>query len=691
MPQVHFGRKDEPSFTLHNSDDLLAVRTRTGRSLRAGPVPPAAAGALSDGQLVLAFPEAGVEVYRVEAQKKSVEQRKGTLRREPDVRFAGRVLVDESGEPVVYTENLFVKFKDDEDPEECKRILEGMGLTIKEQLSYATNAFFVGAPEGTGQQVFTIADQLLKRADMEYAHPELVKRRAHKAIAPEQWHLRTTVVAGRTVTAHAHVEAAHRLTRGEGVTIAVIDDGIDIEHPEFRSAGKIVAPRDATFPLSHAQGKNPRPKDSDPRFPEDHGTACAGVACADGVDGASGVAPAARLMPIRLAAGLGSQSEANAFRWAADNGADVISCSWGPPDGAWWDPSDALHRQRTPLPASTKLAIDYAARQGRAGKGCVILFAAGNGNESVENDGYASYEKVIAVAACNDRGARSVYSDYGAAVWCAFPSSDSEWAEQGHPAPLTRGIWTTDRMSRLGYNPGVASDGDTAGNYTNDFGGTSSACPGAAGVAALMLAVNPELTASALKERLAKACERIDPAGGDYDARGHSALYGFGRLNAERAVQLAHDEARDVVQVSKVFNRRITDLQTIEAELDVAETQPLRSLAVNVDIQHTWIGDLVITLTPPAASGIPSIKLHDRTGGSTHDLRRSFDASTTPALAQAAGRNASGRWLLRVQDTAREDEGQLIKFGLELRLGPAPVRALGEPPGGAQLNVAAHP
>jgi subtilisin-like proprotein convertase family protein len=57
-------------------------------------------------------------------------------------------------------------------------------------------------------------------------------------------------------------------------------------------------------------------------------------------------------------------------------------------------------------------------------------------------------------------------------------------------------------------------------------------------------------------------------------------------------------------------------------------------------------------------------------------LRRSFDASTTPALAQAAGRNASGRWLLRIQDTAREDEGQLIKFGLELRLGPAPVRAL---------------
>jgi subtilisin-like proprotein convertase family protein len=231
-------------------------------------------------------------------------------------------------------------------------------------------------------------------------------------------------------------------------------------------------------------------------------------------------------------------------------------------------------------------------------------------------------------------------------------------------------------MSRLGYNPGAPSDGDLAGNYTNDFGGTSSACPGAAGVAALMLSVNPELSAAAVKERMAKACERIDPTGGLYDARGHSVLYGFGRLNAERAVQLARDEARDVTLVSKVFNRRIADLQTIEAELDVAEAQPLRGLTVNVEIQHTWIGDLVVTLVPPAASGIPSIKLHDRAGGSTRDLRRSFDAATTPALAQAVGRSASGRWLLRIQDAAREDEGQLIKFGLELRLGSAPVRAL---------------
>jgi len=89
-----------------------------------------------------------------------------------------------------------------------------------------------------------------------------------------------------------------------------------------------------------------------------------------------------------------------------------------------------VHNQVVPLPDSTRLAIDYAIR---SGKGCVILFAAGNGNESVDN---ASYEKVIAVAACNNRGARAAY--YGKAIWCAFPSSN------GLPS-LTPGVWTTDR------------------------------------------------------------------------------------------------------------------------------------------------------------------------------------------------------------------------------------------------------
>ena len=68
-------------------------------------------------------------------------------------------------------------------------------------------------------------------------------------------------------------------------------------------------------------------------------------------------------MPIRLRSALGSQSEADAFFWAAQHGADVISCSWGPKDGKWWDPNDPQHNVVAGLPDSTRLAIDWATRQ----------------------------------------------------------------------------------------------------------------------------------------------------------------------------------------------------------------------------------------------------------------------------------------------------------------------------------------
>jgi subtilisin family serine protease len=176
--------------------------------------------------------------------------------------------------------------------------------------------------------------------------------------------------------------------------------------------------------------------------------------------------------------------------------------------------------------------MDYAVEKGREGKGCVILWAAGNGNESVDNDGYAKYDKVVAVAACNDLGKKSAYSDYGDAVWCCFPSNN------GDPS-LTKGIWTTDPMGALGKNPGSETLGDAEGNYNDSFGGTSSACPGVAGAAALVLARNPDLGWQDVKELLRSACERIDEQDGDYDADGHSPKYGYGRLNVLRAVELA--------------------------------------------------------------------------------------------------------------------------------------------------------
>ncbi|WP_280343758.1 S8 family serine peptidase, partial [Nocardia abscessus] len=344
MPTANFGTKDDPGFELEQSPDLIVVRTHSGRGIRrqSGSVRTPLSGELEDATLVQAYPEAGVEVYRLPAGSRSVEERKPVLDAAPEVRFAGHVLVDPgTGEPVLYTENIFVKFVDRVDDEHCRAVLDAANLTVKQAVSYATNAYFTAAPEGTGQEVFDIANSLLSRDDVEHCHPELIRRRSRKAIFPQQWHLKKTTIGGVTIDAHAGVEAAHAVTRGAGVTIAVIDDGVDIDHPEFAGAAKIVAPRDVTSKTS-----DPRPKDTfgtGPDNGDNHGTACAGVACANGTAGASGVAPEAALMPIRLASGLGSQAEADAFAWAADHGADVISCSWGPADGKWFQPNDPVH------------------------------------------------------------------------------------------------------------------------------------------------------------------------------------------------------------------------------------------------------------------------------------------------------------------------------------------------------------
>lgn len=570
--EVQFGGKQGASFSLETAADLVAVRTRDRRPIAEARLSGHARLALDSLERVAVMADAGVEVFHVRSGASGErDEARARLKGEPGVRFAGRVLSDPAyqprlggtadaprvataREPVLYSENLFVKFDRSVAARSARNLLASRKLTVKRAVRYLPNAYFVQAPEGIGLEVFPLALELLRQEDaVELCHPELLRPRSFRAAFAPQWHLKRTRIGGQWIDAHASVEAAWKLSTGKGTTIAVIDTGIDIDHEEFAGRGKIVAPRDATDGALDAG--DPRPQASS----EKHGTACAGVACASGRHGAAGVAPAARLMPIRLLSGLGSQGEADAIAWAADNGADVISCSWGPTDGDWWNPNDAAHRAFVALPDSTRLAIDYALTSGRRGKGCVICWAAGNGNESVDKDGYASHPGVIAVAACNDRGTRSVYSDTGAAIWCAFPSDDSELApvkpvpsasqggvwDSAHPAPLTPGIWTTDWSGSRGYNRGGSTAaGDTAGHYTNSFGGTSSAAPGAAGVAALVLALDKGLTHADVKDLLKRACDRIDTTNGRYDAKGHSPLYGYGRLNALEAVKLAAGRAK---------------------------------------------------------------------------------------------------------------------------------------------------
>ena len=593
MVTFKYGGKKGYEFKMIEAEDLIVVRSTKSADLRSMNLTAASRSLVAGLIPVMTFPEVNVAVYRLpgtsgeESILKLRNSIRKQLRNEDQIRFAGRTLINsETGKVMIYTENIFIKFKKNISEKLCNEIIQSHGLDIKMKYTFADNAYFLKPPEGTGLKTFEIANALLELAEVESCHPEIVTKRREKSVHPMQWHLRRTTINNIEINQHVNINEAWEITKGAGITISIIDNGVDSKHRAFSEPGKIVGQFNA---LNGTKNTEP--------LGNVHGTACAGLACANAPNNTKGVAPEARLMPIVFSA-LGSLTEARAIQWAADNGADIISCSWGPEDGPWWEPGYNNNGIKQVIPDSTRYAIDYAASRGRNGKGCVIVWAAGNGNESVDYDGYASYDKVIAVAACNDRGRRSVYSDFGRAIWCCFPSNDFGDANLMHPDPLTPGIWTTDISGRGGDNDGSNNDdlnvGDKKGDYISTFGGTSSACPGVAGLAALILSANPDLNRDQVKNIIKNTCDKIDAESRSYNAQGHSPLYGYGRVNAGKAVKLAQQyrdkEFIQPINGSFKFGNEIIDCKPDIWMSSKSLNQRLWSFNLYFDAQQYGIG-----------------------------------------------------------------------------------------------------
>ena len=454
----------------------------------------------------------GILVLPVPAEESAASSRQrasGRLERLAGVRRSVRVFENGSLPPIVETDEFLIRFRPEVSAAAAAALLSRHGARILRPLPPSSpNGYVARVEDPTRASSIDVANALYGRPGVVFAHPNLIRPRQKRAapndpLFSQQWHLNNSGQNGGTPGADIRAAQAWDISRGgAGVVIAVIDDGVDIDHEDLR--GKVVAPRDA------ADG------DSDPRPSGDdaHGTAVAGVATAiaNNARGVSGVAPLCRLMPIRLLviAGFTAEQEASAFVWAADHGADVINCSYGAPDDG----------QAHPLDDTVRDGIDYATDTGRNRLGCVIVFSAGNGYQVGDNadlDGGPSYARVISVAASTNKDLSASYSEEGTSVDLCAPSSGG-----------TLGVATTDITGFPGYS---------ASGYTNGFGGTSSAAPVVSGVAALVLSVNPGLTYVQVREHLQNTADKIDPSGGDYGANGHSVRYGYGRVNALRALQ----------------------------------------------------------------------------------------------------------------------------------------------------------
>ncbi len=337
------------------------------------------------------------------------------------------------------------------------------------------------------------------------------------------------------------VHGAWDVTKGAAnVVVAVFDSGIDVDHEDL--AANMVAgfdpsagdedPRAECSASSDGRGASATCPQDQP-YKESHGTAVSGVVAARGDNnlGVSGVCPQCSIMPVRL---LGDQvgsglSTAEAFTRAVNMGAWVINNSWGPGRSRYF-----------PMSASERGAFDHARTTGRGGKGTVIVFAAGNSRANVASDPYASHPFTVAVAASSNLDDWANYSNYGKEIDVAAPSLGGTISEDNH------GLLTADVTGDDGYDPSA---------YTPDFSGTSAASPVVAGLAGLILAASPDLTAEQVRLVLTRSADKIradkidwmDIFGQDinmvfaYDDTGHSIGFGYGRVNATAALRLAAD------------------------------------------------------------------------------------------------------------------------------------------------------
>lgn len=461
-----------------------------------------------------------------DAPELAAEQRRALRVRSDDGR-ALRVFEDpETGLPIVETGEVLVQFQPDVTRPRIDALAASLGAAVDKPLGrFARNGFSLKITDAA-TTAMDVANALHGRPEVRFAHPNFLwpirpNFVPNDPLYAQQWNLKNTGQTGGPAGIDLGLEAAWNLTKGGGVRIAIFDDGVDIDHEEF--VGKVTGGYDY-----YDNDNDPRPVGFDK-----HGTACAGVALAKGNNGVgvSGVAPDALLVPVRVYAtqdaGGASLFEisrlAQAFGDVADAGVEVINCSW------FTAHFDLLNT-----------AIDYAATQGRGGKGCVLVFSSGNDNTQVRNTNpQATNATVICVAASTDLDVRAPYSNYGPEVDLTAPSSGD-----------TLNVLTTDR---------TGADGYSGTNYTY-FGGTSASAPMVAGIAALLLAAEPNLTAAQVRARLQSTAIKIDTANGAYDSNGHSDLYGHGRVNAFNALE---KEAPVVTITSPVTDTDLTALTGI--------------------------------------------------------------------------------------------------------------------------------
>ena len=470
--------------------------------------------------------------------------------------------------------------------------------------------------------------------------------------------------------------------KGEGVTVAIVDDGMYHAHEDLQG--------NANTDLSFDYGGNEDIYDPT----EHHGTNVTGiVAGRDNDIGLRGVAPRATVYGYNFLGGRNSTlaNLLDAMTRHAEETA-VSNNSWGWTDGPGLSPSVSFWR----------FAIRYGTTVGYGGKGTFYVFAAGNGHFVGDDSNLGEYTNdygVTAACSVSKEGTRAGYSEMGANLWVCAPSFD--------------------RLTNLGGVNGILTI-ENSDRYYPDFSGTSASAPIVSGVAALTRDANPELTWRDVKVILAASAQKNDPSspGWDDGAPMHPVSstdkysfnheYGFGVVNAEGAVDLAKrwtnlPASQNATEFSDVLGVTIPDAVAGEEPTTFTHTLTIDSdisftefVEVTVTFEHDSFRDLEILLESPSGA-ISRISTHFNTfdllnaffGEAYEPLHGSFQFGSAKHL----GEDPNGEWKLHVTDRIPAVDGTFVGFGItvyghERAPGVPTLDSVEVHPGGGMLNVA---
>lgn len=468
---------------------------------------------------------------------------------------------------------------------------------------------------------------------------QTLRARPNDPLYANQWHLSNTGQSNGVVGADANIETAWDFVTGQGVTIGIVDDGLEITHEDLVDNVNTAIDYDW-----NGNDNDPSPTTTG-NFTDNHGTAVAGVAAGAGNNGlgVTGAAYNAELVGLRLIAGpVSDLAEAQALTHQ-NQIIDIYNNSWGPADNG----------RISNIGPQALAALQQSVLTGRGGLGTIHVWAGGNGgdntNDNVNYDPYANSRHTIAVGALTNSGARSTYSDVGSSlVVTAYSNGGS------------LGITTTDLTGAPGYNNG---------NYADDFGGTSSAAPLVSGVIALMLEANPNLTYRDVTDILVRTAERIDPNDTDWSQNSAGLWvnheYGFGGIDAAAAVSAAYNHQNLGPEIARTSGRRVVNAPipdnggaSVVRSVNIPRSNSIGSLEyveVVFDARHTWIGDLEVVLTSPTGtrSILASPRIQDN-----QDAYNNWVFTST----RHWGESSEGNWTISVTDRQSADVGTFDAF-----------------------------